>query len=145
MWYFRTRNDNGSSNLGFIDGHPLQSTHRLGKRVRGCCSCNTGLSYALCEHRFIVGDVGKYAVLSLALFKPFRAAHDIIGDSDSSDEESWIDAFQSWKNTRSEFVIIMDNMNDYYSGSQKVEDQSKAAKRPSQKLMATTEAVVIQR
>ncbi|KAF1779720.1 hypothetical protein GQ600_23655 [Phytophthora cactorum] len=31
MWYFRTRNDNGSSNLGFIDGHPLQSTHRLGK------------------------------------------------------------------------------------------------------------------
>ncbi|KAG3054813.1 hypothetical protein PC121_g16111 [Phytophthora cactorum] len=71
----------------------------------------------------------KYAVLSLMLFKHFRAAHDLIGDSDSSDEDSWIDVFESWTNTRSKiFIVIMDNMNDYYSGLQKAEVQSKAAK-----------------
>ncbi|KAG3142292.1 hypothetical protein PI126_g15105 [Phytophthora idaei] len=71
----------------------------------------------------------KYVVLSLVLFKHFRAAHDLIGDSDSSDEESWIDAFESWQNTRSEFVkVIMDNMNDCYIGLQKAEVQRKAAK-----------------
>jgi len=64
------------------------------------------------------------SVLSLLLFKPFRGLENLVGDSDCSDDQVWIDRFEQWEPTRSEFVEeIINNMNDFYSGQEKVKAQ----------------------
>ncbi|KAG6952915.1 hypothetical protein JG687_00012719 [Phytophthora cactorum] len=92
MWYFRSRNDNRSSKLGFIDGHPLQSTHRLGK------------------------SISELPTISLATPTAPTKIHGL----------TYLKAGQT--RVVKFVIVIMDNMNDYYSGLQKAEVQSKAAK-----------------
>jgi hypothetical protein len=59
----------------------------------------------------------KRAVLSLVLFHPFRRLDDLIGVAEPSDHAAWLNAFTTWKSTRTTFVeTIMDNMDDFYSG-----------------------------
>ncbi|KAE9166155.1 hypothetical protein PF004_g29258 [Phytophthora fragariae] len=71
-------------------------------------------------------------MLSLVLFKPFRTLESLIGVVDASDEDAWVNAFETWKMTRSSFVeALMENMEDFYRGSKRAADQAKAATVPS--------------
>jgi hypothetical protein len=70
----------------------------------------------------------KRAVLALVLFKPFRTLEELIGVSDGTQDDAWMSTYEVWKDTRSEFVVmIMDNMQDYYRGARMVEEHSRAA------------------
>ncbi|KAG6948039.1 hypothetical protein JG687_00015730, partial [Phytophthora cactorum] len=62
-------------------------THRLGKRYKSVVPVIQGFRIPFVGTDSSSETSGKYAVLLRALFKPFRAAHDLIGDSDRSDEE----------------------------------------------------------
>jgi hypothetical protein len=123
MRYFRRKSEGiTTSRLTFIDGHPLHSTHCLGMRhegsvpvIRGFRMPNSDDGDASLERRC------KYAVISLVLFKPFHLLDDLIGPSEGSDEQAWLGSFEQWKPQRSIFVEdLMNNMDDYYSGLQKV-------------------------
>jgi hypothetical protein len=75
----------------------------------------------------------KYAVISLVLFKPFRLLDDLIGPSKRSDEQAWLVRFEQWKLQRSKFVEnIMTNVDDYYSGLQKVIAKRKRESRKTE-------------
>ncbi|KAE8978541.1 hypothetical protein PF011_g23198 [Phytophthora fragariae] len=79
-------------------------------------------------------------MLSLVLFKPFRTLESLIGVVDASDEQAWVNAFETWKMTRSSFVVaIMENMEDFYRGSKRAADQAKAATVPSNGQQSDTE------
>jgi hypothetical protein len=128
MWYFRKKSEKSvSSQLSFLEQHPLHESHCLGKRYTDAVPVIQGFRMPSSEGDSQSKSACKRAVLSLVLFKPFRNLEDIVGISDDVDEEAWLHAFAVWSERRSKFAeMIMNNMQDYYSGVQKAASQSAA-------------------
>ncbi|KAG3126230.1 hypothetical protein PI126_g22416 [Phytophthora idaei] len=132
MWYFKKKSDSAtSSTLRFLVDNPLCNTHRLGKRYVEVVPVIQGFMMPSVDCEPGSQSAVKRVVLSLLLFEPFRTL-DLIGISQFENEDAWMNTFETWKKTRSNFVEgIMNNMQDYYRGLQKVEEQHKAASEAS--------------
>jgi len=125
MRYFRKKCEAmPSSTLPFLSKHPLSDTHCLEERYDEVVPIVQGFRLPNAEANASLQQKCKMSVLSLLLFKPFRGLENLVGDSDCSDDQVWIDRFEQWEPTRSEFVEeIINNMNDFYSGQEKVKAQ----------------------
>jgi hypothetical protein len=129
MKYFRKKDEGASdSKFGFLSGHPLHRTHSLGQRFQDVVPVIRGYRLPYVTSESSMEFQYKRAILSLVLFKPFRSIVDLIGDGTVCDEV-WLEAFDRWEPTRSDFVkSIMNNMSDYYSGLNHAKKQIKLSR-----------------
>ncbi|GMF28885.1 unnamed protein product [Phytophthora lilii] len=135
VWYFRKKHEGAvNSYLYFIDGHPLHKSHCLGKRYEEAVPVLQSFRLPQNEGNALNEKRCKYVVLALVLFKPFRCLNDLVGDSESSDQETWENCFERWKPQRSKFVKeIINNMNDFYSGVERAKAARDEALTPPSK------------
>ncbi|GMF12526.1 unnamed protein product [Phytophthora lilii] len=90
VWYFRKKHEGAvNSYLYFLDGHPFHKSHCLGKRYEEVVPVLQSFRLPQNEGNALNEKRWKYVVLALVLFKPFRCLNDLIGDSESSDQETW--------------------------------------------------------
>jgi hypothetical protein len=118
MRYYRQKGvSTSTAKLGFSSRHPLHQSHRLACRFEEVVPIVQGFRLPYVDDKSSPEIKSKHAILSLVLFKPFRALEDIVDVQDNA-EEAWLNAFSLWEGTRSEFVwTIMSNMNDYQQAS----------------------------
>ncbi|POM79601.1 Hypothetical protein PHPALM_2682, partial [Phytophthora palmivora] len=123
IWFFRKKREKTANSLySFLDEHPLCSSHCLGKRYEEVVPVIQTFRLPGSEGGESTEKRWKYAVLSMVLFKPFRSLANLISTTDeSSSQQVWVRCYEQWKPHRSEFVKeIMNNMDDFYSGLEKV-------------------------
>ncbi|KAF1789425.1 hypothetical protein GQ600_20548 [Phytophthora cactorum] len=102
MWFFRKKKEKG---------HPLHSTHALGKRHEEVVSVIHGSSPSHWS-RFFSREVVQTRSTFAGAFPTIRHLNDLI-------------AFPTWKCTCCKFVeTILDNMDDFYSGVDRSKCQS---------------------
>jgi hypothetical protein len=104
MRYYRQKGvSTSTAKLGFSSRHPLHQSHRLACRFEEVVPIVQGFRLPYVDDKSSPEIKSKHAILSLVLFKPFRALEDIVDVQDNA-EEAWLNAFSLWDGTRSEFV-----------------------------------------
>jgi hypothetical protein len=123
MHYFRKKDPfSRDGPLPFQPGHPLHHSHSLGKPYKELVPIIQGFCVPYVAETSTDDILYKRSILSLALFKPFRALEDLVGPEVSSGGQ-WLEAYRAWEPTRSNFVTeIMNHIDDYYCGA----DRAKA-------------------
>jgi hypothetical protein len=117
MKFFRKKDAHAlTATYPFKPPHPLQHSHSLGKRLKEVVPVIQGFRLPFVTDCSPKAIRYKRAILSLVLFKSFRTLADLIGSAGDC-EDQWLDSYEEWKSTCSDFVTtIMCHIDDYYCG-----------------------------